>query len=166
MPVFHSEQWVGVELARVFSFFSDPNNLPRLMPAARGARIVRLKIVTPPAFPPSGQVVAGPGSEIEISFRLVPLLPFRATWLARILEFEPYSYFTDAQVRGPFRRWDHRHEFIAEERGGRPGTIIRDHVEYEVGYGILGWLGGPFVRAAIARMFRQRQLQTEQLLMR
>ncbi len=164
MPVFHSEQWVGVELAHVFSFFSDPNNLPRLMPERSHARIERLSIVSPPGVGAPGRVVAGPGSTIEISFRIVSFLPIRARWLARILELRQNAYFTDTQVRGPFKKWDHRHEFIAEERGGRVGTIIRDLVDYEIGYGIFGTLAGPIVRAQIVSMFEQRQRRTEELL--
>lgn len=172
MPVFHSEHWVNVEVARVFSFFSDPKNLPRLMPPASEARIERLTIVSP-SENSSGdladagrRVVAGPGSEIEISFRILPLLPVRATWLARILEFQQNAYFTDTQVKGPFKKWHHRHEFVSEERGGQIGTIIRDHIEYEVGYGIFGRLARPIVNAQIARMFEERQRRTEQLLAR
>lgn len=170
MPVFHSEHWVSVEVARVFSFFSDPKNLPRLMPPASEARLERLTIVSRPEKSSGDfadtdfRAVAGPGSEIQISFRMVPLLPLRATWLARILEFQQNVYFTDAQVKGPFKKWRHRHEFIHEQRGGQAGTIIRDHVEYEVGYGIFGALAGPVVRAQIARMFQERQHRTEQLL--
>jgi ligand-binding SRPBCC domain-containing protein len=170
MPVFHSEHWVKVELARVFSFFSDPQNLPRLMPAASDARIERLTIVSPSEksfgdlADADRQVVAGPGSEVEISFRLVRLLPLRAKWLARILEFQQNVYFTDTQVEGPFQKWHHRHEFIPEERAGQVGTIIRDCVEYEVGYGIFGRLARVMVKAQIARTFRERQHHTERLL--
>ncbi len=170
MPVFHSEHWVNVELARVFSFFSDPQNLPGLMPAASDARIERLTIVSP-AETLSGDladaerhVVAGPGSEIEISFRVVRLPPLRATWLARILEFQQNVYFSDTQVKGPFKKWHHRHEFVSQDRDGQVGTIIRDCIEYEVGYGIFGRLARPIVDAQIARMFKERQHRTERLL--
>src|SRR3954451_16784048 len=39
---FTSEQWVPFPLARVFAFFADPLNLPRLMPAWQDARIDRM----------------------------------------------------------------------------------------------------------------------------
>lgn len=164
MPVFHSEQWVAVELAQVFAFFSDPRNLPRLMPEASHPRLERLDIVSPPGQVPGKGVVAGPGSEIEISFRVLPFLPVRARWLARILEFECNAYFVDTQLRGPFQRWDHRHEFIAQERSGRAGTLIRDHVEYEIDYGVLGALAAGMIKRRIALMFRERAGATERLL--
>ncbi len=164
MPVFHSEQWVAAELARVFSFFSDPGNLPRLMPEASQARIERLSIVTPHGLHTSGQAVAGPGSEIEVSLRVLPPLPIRIRWLARILEYQHNVFFTDTQVKGPFKQWDHRHEFTPQERGGQPGTIIRDHVEYEVGWGVPGRLLNSAVHGQIARMFEERHLRTAQLL--
>ena len=39
------EQWVPAPLAEVFGFFSDPANLPRIMPPALGARLVGTNLV-------------------------------------------------------------------------------------------------------------------------
>ena len=84
------EQWVPFPMNRVFDFFADPRNLPPLMPAWQKARIVAAAIVPPPA-PPSGRTPtgheAGVGSKMTITFRPVPLLPFRLRWEALIEEF-------------------------------------------------------------------------------
>ena len=34
------EQWVPFPLERVFAFFSNPENLPRIMPAASSTRLI------------------------------------------------------------------------------------------------------------------------------
>ncbi|MFO0584951.1 MAG: SRPBCC family protein [Anaeromyxobacter sp.] len=152
--------WVPYPLPEVLAFFSDPRNLPRIMPAELDARIVSISRVPPP--PPGDPAAAGPGTEIALTFRVAPPLPLRARWLARIVAFEPGVAFEDEQAEGPFAAWRHRHEFRAERRvaGGAEvdGTIVRDLVRFEVGYGPLGTLAarlvvGPRMRAA----FRHRQ---------
>jgi len=62
------------------------------------------------------------------------------------------------QYQGPFRRWHHRHEFRAEIRDGVAGTLVRDEIEYEVGFGILGEIANAwFVRRHMQDTFAQRQ---------
>jgi ligand-binding SRPBCC domain-containing protein len=160
------EQWIPAPPERVFRFFSEPLNLPRLMPPELAAEIVSVQKVPPPSpetapFP----TAAGVGTEIRLSVRLLPFMPFRTRWLARIVEFEPNRHFVDVQVKGPFRRWRHRHEFESTERGGEPGTLIRDDLEYEVGFGLLGdvmarWL----IARKVQSTFTARQQRLEALL--
>jgi ligand-binding SRPBCC domain-containing protein len=155
------EQWVPFPLDRVFAFFSDPQNLPRLMPAASDTRIDQLTRVPPSFAPLAGEGTggaAGVGSTIITSFRLFPLLPFRAQWIARITEFEWNHHFADVQDKGPFKRWHHRHEFTAETRNGVKGTLVRDAIDYKVGFGPLGRIANAlFVRRQMENTFSQRQ---------
>jgi len=160
------EQWIPAPLERVFGFFSEPLNLPRLMPPELAAEIVSVEKVSSPdpaAAPPS--TAAGVGTEITLSIRLLPLLPFRTRWVARIVEFEPGRHFADVQVKGPFHRWSHRHEFEPAERGGEQGTLVRDLLEYDLGF---GWLGEVVARMLVARKiqdtFAARQQRLEALL--
>lgn len=44
---FTTDQWVPFPVDRVFAFFADPLNLPRLMPAWQDARIDSLELQTP-----------------------------------------------------------------------------------------------------------------------
>lgn len=148
------EQWVPVPLRTVFRFFSDPRNLPRIMPDALAAELLRVDRVAPPDAGP-GSREAGVGSVIVVSVRLFPPLPMRSTWVARIVEYERDRCFADVQDRGPFRRWVHRHEFEARTRDGQDGTVVRDRVEFEVGMGPLGTAAsrlvvGPRMRSAFA----------------
>lgn len=167
-----SETWVDHELASVFAFFSDPTNLPRLMPAQMDVRLESLELVPPPEGAIKKIVVksgenpaAGPGSKILISFRVVPFLTFRGRWLAEILEYEPLSYFLDTQRKGPMKSWRHRHSFCAETRGGVAGTIVRDEVEYQLPFGILGRLADSlFVERMMRRTFASRHQQLHRLL--
>jgi ligand-binding SRPBCC domain-containing protein len=158
------EQWVPVALPRVFAFFSDPCNLPRIMPAELGATLVRVDRVPPPGAAPGG-AEAGVGTVIEVSVRLLPPLPVRSAWIARIVAYERDQHFADVQDRGPFRRWAHRHEFEARTEGGREGTVVRDVLDYEVGLGALGRLAERLlVGPRMARTFAHRQRTLEALL--
>src|ERR1700730_16578388 len=88
---FEFEQWVPAPLERVFAFFADPHNLPRIMPPALGTKLVKLSLV-PPRFP-AGQVplgtlrMAGAGTEMMVAFRVLPYLPVHERWVVRISEF-------------------------------------------------------------------------------
>jgi ligand-binding SRPBCC domain-containing protein len=160
--------WVPFPLPEVFAFFSNPENLPRLMPPATDTRIDRLDRVPPLVSrePVASPHAAGVGTVIVTSFRLFPLLPQRAQWIARITEFEWNHHFSDVQEKGPFKQWHHRHEFLAEARDGASGTLVRDIIEYEVGFGPLGvlanWL---FVAPQMRRTFAQRQQRLSKLLL-
>jgi len=151
------EQWVPFRIERVFAFFANPENLPRIMPAATGTRLILLNRMPPPPGV-SGEKAAGVGSTIVTSFRVLPFLPLRARWIARITEFEWQVYFADVQDSGPFKTWHHRHEFAAETREGVNGTQVRDVIDYEVGFGFLGAIANAlFVRHQMENAFAQRQ---------
>ena len=161
------EQWVPFPLEQVFEFFSNPENLPRIMPAATATRLISLKREPPPstAATPSLGTAAGVGSVIVTSFRVFPLLPVRAQWIARITEFERNHHFADVQDKGPFKSWHHRHEFALEVRDGTNGTIVTDLIDYEVGFGFLGKIANVlFVRRSMERTFTQRQHTLPKLL--
>jgi ligand-binding SRPBCC domain-containing protein len=161
------EQWVPFPLERVFAFFSNPENLPRIMPASSGTKLIALNRMPAPAPPPgsAGDKAAGVGSTIATSFRVFPFLPLRAQWIARITEFEWNHYFADVQDRGPFQSWHHRHEFRAEARAGVTGTLVRDVIDYEVGFGFLGAMANALlVRRQMQSTFAQRQQTLPKLL--
>lgn len=182
MAHFEAAQWLPVPLPKVFAFFSDPSNLPRIMPAELKVRLERSSLVSPKTG--SGETfpglaldkVAGAGSEFVFSFCPIPwLLIIRMEWRARIEEWKAGSfvpgndsspsYFRDSQLSGPMRQWNHRHEFLAEPRDGREGTLIRDVVDFEIGYGWPGrLLERSFVLPSMRKSFTHRQRQVEQAL--
>jgi ligand-binding SRPBCC domain-containing protein len=161
------EQWVPFPVDRVFAFFSNPENLPRIMPAASAtkiAQVTRMPTPTPPAGAIAGQA-AGARSTIVTSFRIFPFLPLRARWIARITEFEWNHHFADVQDKGPLKTWHHRHEFTAEKRDRIEGTRIRDVIDYEVGFGFVGRIANRFlIRPQMQRTFAERQKALPDLL--
>ena len=160
------EQWVPFPLDLVFGFFCNPENLPRIMPAASETRLIALNRVPPSGGSSTAAVgAASVGTTIVTSFRLFPFLPMRALWIARITEFEWNSFFADVQDKGPFKTWHHRHEFVREVRDGVEGTLVRDVIDYDVGFGFAGAIANAlFVRRQMECTFRERQKTLPQLL--
>jgi hypothetical protein len=82
-------------------------------------------------------------------------------WLTRIEEWEPNRSFTDVQLRGPYARWIHRHDFVPHDGG----TWVRDRVEYSLP---LAPLTDPahalFVRPTLERIFAYRRSAIVRLL--
>jgi ligand-binding SRPBCC domain-containing protein len=157
------EQWVPFPLEKVFLFFANPRNLPRIMPPATATRLTELKLTPPPGMPAyskpvDGEALAGVGSQIVTSFRVSPYLFVRAQWVAEITEFEWNHHFADEQRRGPFKSFHHRHELAAENRNGVSGTSVKDSITYDVGFGALGNLVDAwFVRRQMGITFAYRQ---------
>ncbi len=166
---FQTAQWVPYPITKVFAFFADPANLPRLMPAWQKAHVDRQTLVTPPD--PVREVLqftrpaAGTGSAISILFRPFPLSPILMRWDARIVEFEWDHHFCDEQVQGPFAYWRHCHRVTGEDRDGIEGTQIVDDLIYELPLGILSEPAHAFIiRRQIKGIFRYRQQRLLQLL--
>ena len=164
------EQWVAAPLDRVFLFFGDPSNLPRLMPRWMQVKLDGMQIVHAAAQAPAGlqnQNQAGTGSVLSASYRTVPFLPFRITSEAEITAFAPNQYFEDIQLKGPFKSWHHRHEFHKETRRNVEGTLIRDSIDYDPGAGFLGSIANRlFLASQLCKTFAYRQSALEELVRR
>jgi ligand-binding SRPBCC domain-containing protein len=171
MQFFETSQWVPFPVELVFAFFTNPSNLPHLMPLSMGTRVEDARIKPPPPRPVAADpacrfksVAAGVGSEILISFYPIPWVPRRVSWMAAITEFEWNSHFADAQVRGPFAAFHHRHGIQAENRDGQEGTLVTDAIEFELPFRVFGQLGAAFVRRHLKRSFAFRQKRLPEIL--
>jgi uncharacterized protein YbjT (DUF2867 family)/ligand-binding SRPBCC domain-containing protein len=134
-----ASQFVARPIEEVFDFFARPENLGRITPASMG-----FQFLTDDRDMREG---------LEIRYRIRPLLGIPMTWTTRITGFEPPHRFTDIQLSGPYRRWEHTHTFEAVEGG----TIVRDEIAYSVPFGPLGDLANALmVRSELERIFRHR----------
>jgi ligand-binding SRPBCC domain-containing protein len=157
------EQWIPAPLEKVFEFFGDPMNLPRIMPAWMRVRIEEITIVASRGF--SSARFAGEGTRFLASYRALPFLPMRIRSEVQIVGFGLNEFFADVQSEGPFRSWHHRHEFAAENRNGISGTRLRDRIEYEIGYGPIGsMVNALFIAPQTRRTFVYRQRAVVRLL--
>lgn len=168
---FESEQWVRFPRPLVFAFFANPKNLPPLMPGWQHARIDEATYCPPPPRPEGTPVypslAAGSGTKLTITARAMPLLPLRGRWDALIEDFRWNEGFCDVQLRGPFAYWRHCHSVRdAASPEGEPGTVVRDHVTFELPLAPMSQVGLPAVYASFAVLFRYRQARTAELLPR
>ena len=167
---FETEQWLPYPRPLVFAFFANPANLPPLMPRWQKARIDEASYAAPPPRPANtpdyGTRAAGDGTRLRITARGLPFLPLRAPWDARIEDFRWNEGFCDVQLRGPFRYWRHCHSVCdgVSPSSGEGGTIVRDHVTYELPLWPFSKPGLPVARFAMRSLFRYRQRQAELLL--
>jgi len=146
MKRFVSEMRVDAPLEKVWAFYSNPNNLPKLTLPNMHLRVLRAD--TP----------LRKGSRIVFGVRRGPI---HVTWESVIAEFEPPNLFTDLQTKGPFDHWLHRHEF--ESLDG--GTRIRDTLEFGRPRGILHRMATAlFLDHEIHELFRYREKVARRLL--
>ena len=120
--VIEREQFIARPRSEIFAFFADAANLERLTPSSLHFEI---KTALPDRHAPRAL----------IDYR-ISLFGVGMRWRTLIEEFEPETRFVDVQLKGPYRWWRHTHEFV--DAAG--GTIVRDHVEYELSLGLLGEL--------------------------
>jgi ligand-binding SRPBCC domain-containing protein len=130
---FDSTLVLPAPLERVFPFFADAAHLDAITPPW-----LHFSIITPLPV----EMKAGAILDHRLKVRGVSL-----SWQTRIQLWEPPCRFVDEQIRGPYRRWIHTHEF--EE--AREGTLMRDHVEYATPFDFL--LHKLVVRPDIQRIF-------------
>lgn len=139
--------WLRRPRAQVFEFFADPRNLERLHPAWARPRWLT---------PPPARLAAG----VVLDFRAA-WLPGR--WRVIVREFDAPYRFVDAQVNGPFARWEHRHRFT-DGAEGEGGTWVEDRVTYRLPLGPLGRLAhGLGVGARVRALFEYRDHSLREL---
>lgn len=127
---------------RVFDFFSDAFQLEHITPPW-----LNFRILTP------APIDLQEGCLIDYQIRLHGI-PIR--WRTEISSWDPPYSFTDRQLRGPYRLWEHLHTFEAVDGG----TLTTDCVRYKaIGGRFANWL---MVERDLRRIFeyrRQRMLE-------
>jgi ligand-binding SRPBCC domain-containing protein len=82
------------------------------------------------------------------------------SWVALHTAYDKDRLFVDEQIKGPFAKWVHRHEF--EDTDGK--TRLTDRVEYQLPGGpIINVLFGWMVNLGLKRMFHHRHRVTKQV---
>ena len=144
--VLERTQVVPVGRDEAFAFFADAWNLEAITPPWLRFRIVEA--------PPSVER----GSLLRYRLRLFGV-PIR--WRTEIADWRPPFGFTDVQIAGPYRRWEHTHR-LSSVAGG---TEIYDHVVYRLPLEPLAGVLAPVtVDTWLPAIFDYRRRRVEELL--
>ena len=135
------EQTVAIPRDRLFAFHQDPENLRRLIGESKTMRLSEHE----------GNIEAG--SKTVMAQRVM------GVWLTMVFEhfvFESPMRFGERMVRGPFKTFEHIHEFESTEEDG---TILRDRLVVRLKWFMGGELitrliVGPMLRKAFADRHR------------
>ena len=132
-------------LDETFAFFARAENLEAITPPW-----LRFRILDKPDRLQRGAL-------LEYRLRLfgVPV-----GWRTEITRWRPPHAFTDVQLRGPYRLWEHDHRFAAVPGG----TTMCDHVRYRVPGGPLAPLVDVVVRRWLRLIFDYRARRLADLL--
>ena len=140
---FASSVTLSHPLGEVFEFFSKAENLGLLTPPW-----LRFTIASPLPI----EMKAGARIEYRIRLHGIPM-----KWVSEITAWDPPRMFEDTQIRGPYRKWVHRHTFEETDEG----TLVTDEVLYRVPGGAL--VNKLFIAGRVRKIFEYREAKLREL---
>lgn len=144
----YREQQLHCDIETAWHFFSSPMNLSKITPKDMGFKVL--------SDYNNEQIIEG----MIINYTVSPLLNIPLKWRTRISQVQLNKSFTDFQEKGPYKYWKHFHEFIPN----KDGVLIKDTVDYELPFGILGNIAHSiFVKKKLAHIFDFRYGVLEKL---
>lgn len=139
--ILYREQHLECDLQTAWIFFSSPMNLSKITPKDMAFTML------------TGNKTEEIFEGMIIDYTVSPILGIPLKWRTRITEVVPNRSFTDFQEKGPYKLWNHHHEFIANENG----VLMIDKVDYELPFGVLGNLAHTlFVKKKLEKIFNYR----------
>ncbi|MEA2329305.1 MAG: hypothetical protein QOE68_4264 [Thermoanaerobaculia bacterium] len=127
---------------QLFGFHEQPDAFLRLLPPGEKIRVIQ----TAPSLEAGSRTIV----DIRIAFLWV-------TFESLHTAYDPPHSFEDQQVRGPFRRWRHRH--LVEPHPD--GAILIDDIEYTPPFGLLGRaVDGILIKPRLRKVFAFRHRVT------
>ncbi|AZA92812.1 hypothetical protein D1631_14130 [Chryseobacterium nematophagum] len=144
----YRKQQLNCGIEEAWKFFSSANNLSIITPPDMNFTVLT-KMENDEIF--EGMI---------IDYYVSPILGIKMKWKTEITQVKFGNSFTDFQKEGPYKLWNHRHEFIANDKG----VFMKDLVKYELPFGFLGDLAHKlFVRKKIEHIFNYRYNILEEL---
>lgn len=110
------------DLETAWTFFSTPGNLSKITPKNMGFTVLS-KVSEQPIF-----------EGMLIDYTVSPFLGIPLKWQTKITQVDTLKSFTDFQQKGPYKYWNHFHEFITNA----DGVLMKDTVDYDLPLGFLG----------------------------
>ena len=108
------EIFLSHPIDKVFNFFSDAGNLDILTP-----KWLNFNVLTDMPI----SISKGTQIDYKLKYRGFPI-----KWTSNINECDPPYFFVDEQIKGPYRKWIHFHNFKSKDNG----TLVTDTVFYKI----------------------------------
>lgn len=142
------EQKINADKKEVWDFISSPANLKKITPDSMGFDITTDEIPTK-MYP--GMI---------ISYKVIPMLGIKTTWVTEITHVKEMQYFVDEQRVGPYDMWHHEH-FLEEIKGG---VLMKDIISYKPPYGLLGSMANYLlIKKKLKNIFNYRRQSLEKI---
>lgn len=137
----YREQQLNSDIETAWSFFSSPLNLSKITPKNMGFNVINNLS--------NKDIYEG----MIIEYRVSPMLHIPLKWVTKITQVEKNKSFTDFQEKGPYKYWNHFHEFVPNEKG----VLMKDIVDYELPFGLLGRIAHKiFIKKKLQNIFNYR----------
>ncbi|HJM44901.1 MAG TPA: TIGR01777 family oxidoreductase [Candidatus Poseidoniaceae archaeon] len=141
MYKFEHETVVDESIEKTFSWFEYEGSFRRLMPPWEVTEEVKADKTI---------------QEGAIRIFKFPFGPIKMKWIAKHTVYAPPNQFKDIMLKGPFKTWEHEHNFTTKGNS----TIVKDSVKYQVPLGSLGnFFAGGNIKKRVERMFISRELR-------
>lgn len=139
---YKTRQFLSTDINTAWDFFSSAKNLAIITPPE-----LDFKILTDLD---DKDIYEG----MLIEYTVKPLFGIPLHWQTEIWKIKKPEMFTDKQVKGPYKIWEHTHIFIQKENG----ILMKDEVKYQLPFGIVGQITNSLlVRKKIERIFNYRK---------
>lgn len=139
---YRTEQFLPVDIHTAWDFFSSAKNLALITPPE-----LDFKILTDL----NGQEIY---EGMLIDYTVKPLLGIALRWQTEICKVEKPNYFTDKQLKGPYKMWEHTHSYEKVDNG----ILMKDEVKYQLPMGFLGNIAHSIlVRKKVEDIFSYRK---------
>ena len=137
----YREQQLNCDIQTAWEFFSSANNLSKITPKEMNF-IVLTEMKEDEIF--EGMI---------IDYYVSPVFGIKMKWKTEITQVDFQKSFTDFQKKGPYKLWNHHHEFIINDKG----VLMKDSVDYELPLGFLGEIAHKlFVKKKLEHVFSYR----------
>ena len=147
MTIIEKSIAIQAPIEAVFDFHTDTKNLGLISPPWMKTKLIR----------ESGE---GLGKIIEM--QVIQYNVFPSHWLVRIEEYDRPVRLTDLVLSGPMKYFRHSRTF---SQPCASLTEIKDHLEYEVPFGIIGKIADKIsIRKMMEQMFEYRHKMTKEIL--
>ena len=145
MKKFEKKSLISCTIDELFEFHLDSNNIKKITP-----NDTKVEIISKNFVPTEGEVL-----EIKTTKFCIPTF-----WAVEISLIKKPTMLVDTAVHSPFEFWRHSHIFTQK------GNLceLKDVIEYELPFGILGNIFASFIERELENMFLYRHKQTKIIL--